>query len=142
MFEYPTGNPGGYPSAVPYYAPRSFTPAQFQAAPMVRPAPMELIKVNGRAGADAFRLETPNSMVALFDANEDVFFIKRTDGAGYPTVETYRFTKAEEAASAQIPDFVSRKEFDDFKISLEEALKDVQQSVLKARPAASTAAGK
>lgn len=141
MFEYPTGNPGGYPSAVPYYAPRSFTPAQFQAAPMVKPAPMELIKVNGRAGADAFRLDAPNSMVALFDANEDIFFIKRTDGAGYPTVDTYRFVKAEDAAPARDSDFISRAEFDQFKSSLEEALKDVQQSVLKVRPTAS-AAGK
>lgn len=142
MFEYPAGAPGGYPSAVPYYAPRSFVPAQFQAAPMGRPAPMELIKVNGRAGAEAFRLEAPNSRVALFDANEDIFFIKRTDGAGYPTVEAYKFTRAEETPQPQTHDFVSRKEFDDFKISLEEALKDVQQSVLKVRPAASTAAGK
>lgn len=141
MFEYPTGNPGGYPSAVPYYAPRSFAPAQFQAAPMVRPAPMELIKVNGRAGADAFRLDAPNSMVALFDANEDIFFIKSTDGAGYPTVDTYRFSKAETAAPAHNFDFISRAEFDQFKSSLEEALKDVQQSVLKVRPTAS-AAGK
>lgn len=141
MFEYPTGNPGGYPSAVPYYAPRSFTPAQFQVAPMVRPTPMELIKVNGRAGADAFRLDAPNSMVALFDANEDIFFIKRTDGAGYPTVDTYRFVKAEDAAPTRDSDFISRVEFDQFKFSLEEALKDVQQSVLKVRPTAS-AAGK
>lgn len=37
-----------------------------------------LISVNGRGGADAYPMP-PNSVVALFDENEDIVFIKKTE---------------------------------------------------------------
>lgn len=139
MFDYPPVQ-GAYPSAVPYYAPRSYAPAQFQMPPASRFPAAELIKVNGRAGAEAFRLDAPNSRVALFDANSDVFYIKTTDGAGYPSIEAYSFTPAQQEAAPSTAEFISREEFDSFKNNLMEELKNVQQSVLKVKPSA--AAGK
>lgn len=120
---------GAYQSAVPYTRPQAYMPQQ----PMPRMMGMsvtDLISVNGRAGADAFRLDAPNSRVALFDANEDVFYIKATDGAGYPTVKAFRFCELTDAAPAvHAGDFISREEFNKFKTDLEEAMRNVQQSV-------------
>ena len=49
-----------------------------------------LIRVNGIDGARAYQMNA-NSVVALFDANEDVFYVKQTDGAGFPSIRTFRF---------------------------------------------------
>lgn len=123
---------GNYQSAVPYTRPQTYMPQQMP-QPMPRMMGMnvtDLISVNGRAGADAFRLDVPNSRVALFDANEDVFYIKATDGAGYPTVRAFRFSEFTDTAPAAVSgDFISREEFDEFKTDLEEAMRNVQQSV-------------
>ena len=134
MFNYP-GN--GYVSAVPYYPPRQYQPQPMQQPmePMMGMQAQGLIKVNGRAGADAYQMAAPNSMVALFDANDDVFYIKSTDGAGYPSIKAYRFTDAGEV-SVPVEDWVSRQEFNTFKTELQEALKDVKQLVQKKRGAA------
>lgn len=134
MFDYPTG--GGYPSSVPYYPPRQTGPGAY---PMQQPPmgqmpmmpPQGLIKVNGRAGADTFQIGAPNSIVALFDANDDIFYIKRTDGAGYASTEAYRFSPLAEQPQPTTAEYISREEFDSFKTKLEEALKNVQQSVRK-----------
>lgn len=50
----------------------------------------ELIKVNGIDGARAYQMP-PNSTTALFDGNNDLMYIKTTDGAGFGTVRTFRF---------------------------------------------------
>lgn len=39
-----------------------------------------IVRVNGIQGAQAYQMGA-NSSVALFDANEDFFYIKTTDGA-------------------------------------------------------------
>lgn len=35
----------------------------------------------------------PNSTAALFDANEDIFYIRITDGAGFPSIRSFSFTE-------------------------------------------------
>ena len=76
-----------------------------------------LISVTGIEGAKAYVLP-PNSSVPLFDANSDTLFVKTTDGAGFPTIRTFRFeeVKPEPVAS---PDYVTRDEmqrgFDELK---------------------------
>jgi hypothetical protein len=61
---------------------------------MLSPYPQQqsagLIRVTGMDGAKMYQL-SPNSAVALFDANEDIFYIKTTDGAGFPTIRSYKF---------------------------------------------------
>lgn len=138
MYNYPAQN--SYLSAVPYYPPRMYQPQAMPQTvePMASVQPVGLIKVNGRAGAEAYQMGAPNSMVALFDANEDLFYIKSTDGAGYPSIKAYRFTEAGEVA-APAADWVSRQEFDSFKTELQEAMKNVQQLVQRKKPAAAAA---
>lgn len=56
------------------YMPRPFTmdPQRNQ---------MQLIRVTGMEGAKAYQMP-PNSVVPLFDADNDIMYVKSTDGAG------------------------------------------------------------
>lgn len=71
-----------------------------------------LIRVTGYKGADAYRLPA-NSCMPLFDANEDIMYVKTTDGAGFPTIKMYAFTPIEQTEVKT--DFVTRKEFEELK---------------------------
>lgn len=51
----------------------------------------EVVKVNGRNGAEAFQL-APNSSILLLDEKEPIIWLKTTDGAGYATVAPYNIT--------------------------------------------------
>ena len=95
--------------------------AAFAQRPMMQPAPQPMmrpmygapvpppIRVNGRAGADAFYMG-PNEVAVLFDENEDVFFFKSTDGAGYPTVRPYRFEPLPEQGAAPAVAYATQEE--------------------------------
>lgn len=62
---------------------------------------MEIIVVHGYNGADAFQMG-PNSSVLLLDDTAPVVWLKKTDGAGYPTLIDYDITKREHPAE---PDY-------------------------------------
>lgn len=49
-----------------------------------------LTRVTGMEGAKAYQMP-PNSVVALFDDASDIFYVKSTDGAGFPTIRTFEF---------------------------------------------------
>lgn len=49
----------------------------------------EVVKVNGRNGAEAFQL-APNSSALLLDLNLPVVWFVQTDGAGYKTCTPYK----------------------------------------------------
>ena len=51
----------------------------------------EIVKVNGRPGAEAFQM-APNSSVLLLDETAPIIWLKMTDGAGYPTLTPYTIT--------------------------------------------------
>lgn len=70
----------------------------------------QLVKVTGMMGAQAYQMR-PNSTAALFDSDRDVFYVKSTDGAGYPTIRAFAFTPLEN----DTPDYVTRKEFNELK---------------------------
>ena len=70
-----------------------------------------LVSVTGIEGARAYQLP-PNSSMPLFDANEDVFYVKTTDAGGYPTIRRFTFRPDEPAQSAPAPAYVTREEFD------------------------------
>lgn len=59
------------------------------------PTGEQLLKVNGIDGAKAF-LTRPNSQVALFDANDDIMYIKTTDAANYPVIRKFKFVEVKE----------------------------------------------
>lgn len=92
-------------------------------------ATQNLIRVNGINGAKAYQM-TPNSTVALFDSNEDIMYVKSTDGAGFPQIRKFRFVEMQETSTQQIEnvDFVSREEFENFK---KEIMSNGKQSVRK-----------
>lgn len=89
-------------------------PSQYGYAPMAGiPQQTTLIQVTGLEGAKAYPL-APNSTAALFDGERDIFYIKRTDAGGYPSLQAYQFTPVQEAATPQ-PDYVTRQEFNELK---------------------------
>lgn len=89
-----------------YYTPMAPIPQQ-QTAP-------GLIQVTGLEGAKAYPL-APNSEAALFDAGRDVFYVKRTDAGGYPTIAAYEFKPLQETAPSAQPEYVTREEFEEWK---------------------------
>lgn len=72
-----------------------------------------LIKVSGMEGAKAFQMP-PNAAVALFHESEDIMYVKTTDGAGFPTIHTFRFEPYEED-SVKVEQYVTLDEFNRFK---------------------------
>lgn len=77
------------------------------------PQRAEMIKVTGMEGAKAYMME-PNSAVALFDAEKPLFYLKSTDGAGFPTIKAYDYSPHEEQMT-ESPEYITRKEFDAWK---------------------------
>lgn len=51
----------------------------------------DIVKVNGRNGAEAYQL-APNSSALLLDESMPVVWLKQTDGAGYPSLTPYKIT--------------------------------------------------
>lgn len=123
----------GNPYPMQYQQPQA--PARSYYTPMA-PIPQQqtapgLIQVTGMEGAKAYPL-APNSVAALFDADRDVMYIKRTDAGGYPTIAAYTFAPMQEAAPSAQPEYVTRQEFDELK----EMIANGKQPVRKAKPAA------
>lgn len=82
----------------------------------------QLRSVNGIEGAKQFPV-APNSRIALFDANEDIVYIKTTDAGGYPSVRTFRMTEISDTPKET--QYVTLEEFNKFK----EELLNAKQSV-------------
>lgn len=60
-----------------------------------------------------------NSTAALFDANNDILYVKSTDGAGFPSIRIFSFTEIkEQPQEAASVDYISREEFENFKKEL------------------------
>lgn len=79
------------------YNPYQFqNPSQYQ--PMVNPVQYqqrsEVVRVNGRNGAEAFQMP-PNSSVLLLDETAPIVWLKITDGASYPTLTGYEIKPIE-----------------------------------------------
>ena len=107
--------------------------------PMINTAqqPRTLEKVNGIDSVKQYPM-APNSMVALFDMNDDIFYVKSTDASNYPTIRTFRFI--EEIPASSVPHdsepikYVTIDEFN----ALKEELKNGQQSIWDAIDAATS----
>ena len=91
-----------------------------------QPQAVQLTKVSGLEGAKAYQMP-PNSSVALFHESEDLLYVKSTDGAGFPTIRTFRFEPFE-VEPAEAPRYVTVDEFERFKREVLNA----KQSVRKA----------
>ena len=85
----------------------------------------QLSRVNGIEGAKAYQI-MPGCTVALFDANEDVFYVKSADNAGFSSVRTFKFEEIQPDQKAT--EFVSRKEMEDYVKQL------IQSATTEAKP--------
>lgn len=66
-----------------------------------------IIQVNGKNGADAFRMG-PNSKILLLDESAPIVWFVQTDGAGYKTVTPYTITPYQPAPQVDINDLATR----------------------------------
>lgn len=72
----------------------------------------------------------PNSVVPLFDADNDIMYVKSTDGAGFPTIRAFAFQPVEDK-SEPAQQYVTRDEFDAAMKHLREAI-DKHMECIKA----------
>ena len=74
----------------------------------------QLIRVNGIDGAKMYQMN-PNSAVALFDSNEDIFYVKQTDGAGFGSIRTFKFEEVlPTSVSGTSEEYMTRKEMEEY----------------------------
>lgn len=127
---YPNQGYPGMPGGMPY---GGYGNAFQQQMMQQRQQPHDgLIRVTGMDGARAYQMPA-NSSAALFDSGQDVFYVKTTDGAGFPTIRAFSFTPLQEQHTAAGAGYVTREEFDAFK---EAVLQHGQQLVSTAKPGA------
>ena len=88
-----------------------------------------LTRVNGLDGAKAFQI-MPRETVALFDGNDDIFYIKSADDGGFPTIKAYRFAEVDLTGAKPTNDYVTKAEFEELR---NEVKKYAEQSIPKSR---------
>lgn len=92
-------------------------------------------RVTGVEGAKAYQMP-PNSSMPLFDGNQDVFYAKSTDGAGFPTIKAYEFHEIQlpQLMPQQGVQYVTRQELDAMSAKLDRIMEalDGKQPVLPA----------
>lgn len=89
-YQRPYSGPYGYPQMAPQSVPGASQAFGGQ-----------VTRVNGRNGAEAFRM-APNSSILLMDENDPIVWLKQTDGAGYATVTPYTVTPYQAAAPVDV----------------------------------------
>ena len=109
------------------YNPNLINLPAFQQRPMVPNPPAinigrsrDLEKVNGIESARQYQMP-PNSRVALFDANEDIFYVKETDASGFPIIRKFRFVEEVDSPSVSTEEenkYLTIEEFNKFKEEL------------------------
>ena len=67
----------------------------------------QITRVNGKNGADAFRM-APNSSILLLDENDPVVWLKVSDGAGYCTVTPYSIAPYQDPAKVNVTSLEER----------------------------------
>lgn len=109
----------------PYYNQPMNSQQFFQQEPT-----QSLIRVNGIEGAKAYQMNA-NSTVALFDSNNDIMYVKTTDGAGFPSIRTFNFVEIKQnEKSSGSQDYISRQEFEEFK---KELMNNGKQSISRSK---------
>lgn len=82
-----------------------------------------LVWIDGIEGAQMYPLPPNSTSPPLLWKNEARFSVKKTDGGGAFTIETYDFTKAEiESKEADNSSFVTKADLESFKRDIMEAI--------------------
>ena len=80
---------------------QSFMPSQ---APR-----QELVKVNGRPGAEAYQM-APNSSALLLDETAPIVWLVQTDGAGYKSLSPYSISPYQPEPPVDVKSLLQRVE--------------------------------
>ena len=67
----------------------------------------DIVKVNGKNGADAYQM-APNSQILLLDETAPIVWLKSTDGAGYASLSAYNITPYKEEPPVDVKSFEER----------------------------------
>lgn len=67
----------------------------------------QITRVNGRNGAEAFRM-APNASALLMDENDPIVWLKVSDGAGYCTLTPYSISPYQAAAPVDVNSLENR----------------------------------
>lgn len=94
----------------------------------------EVVRVNGKNGADTYQL-APNSSILLLDESAPIVWLKTTDGAGYPTLTPY---KIEPYVEETINTNALFQSLDERISKLEEALSNGKSNVTSTRKKSTT----
>ena len=90
------------------YNPYGYSPVSSQnGAGSVLPQQSQIIRVNGKNGAEAFRM-APNSSILLMDENDPIVWLKTSDGAGYCTVTPYTIAPYQSAPPVDVNSLENR----------------------------------
>lgn len=81
----------------------------------------EILRVNGIEEARNFTLKSGEE-AALFDNNDDVFYIKKADEVGRNVLHAFRYEEIEIESSGS---GVSKKDFEDFKTEIRGMIKEI-----------------
>ena len=115
---------------------RQMTPQMMQQRRPMQPQFVgdQLIKVSGEASIMALANNMgPNSRLAAFDANEDVLYIITTDGAAYPSWQTFDFFLRDNAP-LPAPDYATQEDLNSLRTEMKEAFELVQQLIQSGKP--------
>jgi hypothetical protein len=69
----------------------------------------EIVRVNGRGGANAFQMGA-NSSILLLDETDNVVWLAQTDGAGYKTVTPFKISPYDEQPVVDVSAITARIE--------------------------------
>jgi len=95
----------------------------------------EVIRVNGRNGAEAYQM-APNSSILLLDETAPIIWLKTTDGASYPTITGYEITPLKvQSGQVNNTEFLALEE----RIAkLEEVIANGKSNITNAKPTVKT----
>lgn len=85
----------------------AYQPAQSPYNPMPQPPVMQVVRVNGRGGAEAYSIG-PNSSALLLDESGRIVWAVTTDGAGYKTISPYDIVPHQDAPAPDYSGLESR----------------------------------
>lgn len=115
---------------------RQMTPQMMQQRRPMQPQVVgdQLIKVSSEASIMALANNMgPNSRLAAFDANEDILYIITTDGAAYPSWQTYDFFLRSDAP-LPVQDYATQEDLTSLRKEMKEAFELVKQLVQGGEP--------
>lgn len=124
--------------------PNSQMPMQQPAQSQLAPGFTNILSAMGPDSAESFRIGA-NSRVVLMDSNLPILYLKCSDDSGYSITEPYAIQKitmdqvrqmmqqekTEEPTNEATSDFVTKADFDEFKNSMEDFKKMIEEVVTK-----------